>query len=101
MKTYHDVVWADYGLSLGVLGKWAATLSLEKWAGSSHVSLLFFSSDKDFPEELDVSGVALTLVAHLAKLVFKLSHGLACLEGAAILELWAVASGTFLLLREL
>ena len=49
-----------------------------------------------YPQELQVSGVPLTLVAHLTKLAFKLSNSFAPLKWTATLEGRALGSHTFL-----
>lgn len=95
-ETYRDVVWRKYRPSTGVFGKWAATLGLKKRASRSNINLLSFSSQMGYPQELQVSGVPLTLVAHLTKLAFKLSNSFAHLKWTATLEGRALSSHTFL-----
>ena len=77
IKTYHDEVRRKYGLSTGILGKRAATLSLEERAGGTDSGFFFRGSQMSFSEKLQVSSITLALVSHLSKFIFKLSNSLA------------------------
>ena len=99
IKTYHDEVRRKYGLSTGILGKRAATLSLEERAGGPDSGLFFRGSQMSFSEKLQVRSITFALVSHLSKFIFKLSNSFAVFKRTALVEGRAFGSHAFMLLR--